>query len=180
VHPHDPTARIINYQNLGSCTLHSAATSLHHPAPNPRRSLAISISHDIQAAPATYLQLNLHILSCTTLTRAYEAKRRFPLAALVHLAGPTPTSSQAAMASPAPGTPIAPQKVDGIVLARKIPSNPTPLSAPQEQQVRDLYYKNVRDKCADEIKGAFYSALLCPEFMARVTKCSAKPGKCKM
>ncbi|ORY14135.1 cytochrome c oxidase biogenesis protein Cmc1 like-domain-containing protein [Clohesyomyces aquaticus] len=35
---------------------------------------------------------------------------------------------------------------------QKLPSNPTPLSAPQEQQVRDLYYKNVRDKCAEEIK----------------------------
>ena len=37
----------------------------------------------------------------------------------------------------------------------KLPSNPTPLSAPQEQQVRDLYYKNVRAKCADEIKGTW-------------------------
>ncbi|KAF2006650.1 hypothetical protein P154DRAFT_395595, partial [Amniculicola lignicola CBS 123094] len=34
----------------------------------------------------------------------------------------------------------------------RIPSNPTPLSAPQEQQVRDLYYKNVRAKCAKEIE----------------------------
>ncbi|KAF2268378.1 hypothetical protein CC78DRAFT_455526 [Lojkania enalia] len=34
----------------------------------------------------------------------------------------------------------------------KLPSNPTPLSAPQEQQVRDLYYKNVREKCAEEVK----------------------------
>ena len=33
------------------------------------------------------------------------------------------------------------------------PANPTPLSAPQEQQVRDLYYKNVRAKCATEIEG---------------------------
>ncbi|PVH92251.1 hypothetical protein DM02DRAFT_605576 [Periconia macrospinosa] len=33
----------------------------------------------------------------------------------------------------------------------RLPSNPTPLSAPQEQQVRDLYYANVRSKCADEI-----------------------------
>ncbi|KAJ4358082.1 uncharacterized protein N0V89_002661 [Didymosphaeria variabile] len=33
----------------------------------------------------------------------------------------------------------------------RLPSNPTPLSAPQEQQVRDLYYKNVRAKCAAEI-----------------------------
>ncbi|KAJ4987560.1 hypothetical protein SVAN01_06873, partial [Stagonosporopsis vannaccii] len=33
------------------------------------------------------------------------------------------------------------------------PANPTPLSAPQEQQVRDLYYKNVRAKCAEEIEG---------------------------
>ncbi|KAF2732694.1 hypothetical protein EJ04DRAFT_393590, partial [Polyplosphaeria fusca] len=30
--------------------------------------------------------------------------------------------------------------------------NPAPLSAPQEQQVRDLYYANARAKCDDEIK----------------------------
>jgi COX assembly protein 1 len=39
-----------------------------------------------------------------------------------------------------------------IVGSNKLPSNPTPLSAPQEQQVRDLYYKNVRAKCAEEIE----------------------------
>lgn len=42
-----------------------------------------------------------------------------------------------------------------IVGSNKSPSNPTPLSAPQEQQVRDLYYKNVRAKCAAEIESAF-------------------------
>ena len=31
--------------------------------------------------------------------------------------------------------------------------NPLPLSASQEAQVRELYYKNVRDKCGDEIRG---------------------------
>ncbi|KAF2277830.1 uncharacterized protein EI97DRAFT_346495, partial [Westerdykella ornata] len=31
-------------------------------------------------------------------------------------------------------------------------TNPTPLSAAQEQQVREIYYKNVRAKCAEEIK----------------------------
>ncbi|KAF1914458.1 hypothetical protein BDU57DRAFT_500838 [Ampelomyces quisqualis] len=39
-----------------------------------------------------------------------------------------------------------------IVGSNTVPSNPTPLSAPQEQQVRDLYYKNVRAKCAAEIE----------------------------
>ncbi|KAK1908027.1 hypothetical protein P3342_013347 [Pyrenophora teres f. teres] len=39
-----------------------------------------------------------------------------------------------------------------IIGTNKLPSNPTPLSAPQEQQVRDLYYKNVRAKCAQEIE----------------------------
>lgn len=34
----------------------------------------------------------------------------------------------------------------------KLPSNPTPLSAPQEQQVREIYYRNVRAKCAKEIE----------------------------
>ncbi|KAF2030571.1 hypothetical protein EK21DRAFT_65378 [Setomelanomma holmii] len=39
-----------------------------------------------------------------------------------------------------------------IVGSNKHPTNPTPLSAPQEQQVKDLYYKNVRAKCAAEIE----------------------------
>lgn len=34
-----------------------------------------------------------------------------------------------------------------------VPRNPVPLSAGQEQQVRDLYHKRVRQKCADEVKG---------------------------
>lgn len=37
---------------------------------------------------------------------------------------------------------------------RSLPSrNPLPLSAAQEGQVRDLYYKRVRAHCADEIRG---------------------------
>jgi hypothetical protein len=39
-----------------------------------------------------------------------------------------------------------------IVGSNSNPTNPTPLSAPQEQQVKDLYYKNVRAKCAEEIE----------------------------
>jgi len=31
--------------------------------------------------------------------------------------------------------------------------NPLPLSSGQETQVRELYYKNVRSKCANEIRG---------------------------
>ena len=31
--------------------------------------------------------------------------------------------------------------------------NPLPLSASQESQVRELYYKRVRQKCADEVRG---------------------------
>lgn len=31
--------------------------------------------------------------------------------------------------------------------------NPLPLSASQEAQVRELYYKRVRTICADEIRG---------------------------
>jgi hypothetical protein len=42
-----------------------------------------------------------------------------------------------------------------IIGTNPLPSNPTPLSAPQEQQVRDLYYKNVRAKCAEEIESMF-------------------------
>ncbi|RAR06232.1 hypothetical protein DDE83_007037 [Stemphylium lycopersici] len=39
-----------------------------------------------------------------------------------------------------------------ITASNASPSNPTPLSAPQEQQVRDLYYASVRSKCAAEIE----------------------------
>jgi hypothetical protein len=46
-----------------------------------------------------------------------------------------------------------------LVGSNKSPSNPTPLSAPQEQQVRDLYYKNVRAKCAEEIESALEKPL---------------------
>ncbi|KAJ4292820.1 hypothetical protein N0V90_009483 [Kalmusia sp. IMI 367209] len=52
-----------------------------------------------------------------------------------------------AMATPTGPTSISPP----TEAPYKLPSNPTPLSAPQEQQVRDLYYKNVRAKCAAEI-----------------------------
>jgi COX assembly protein 1 len=41
--------------------------------------------------------------------------------------------------------------------ANGAPLNPTrkplPLSASQESQVRELYYKRVRNKCADEVRG---------------------------
>ncbi|KAL9092569.1 MAG: hypothetical protein Q9165_004373 [Trypethelium subeluteriae] len=33
-----------------------------------------------------------------------------------------------------------------------VPHNPAPLSSAQEQQVRELYHKRVRTKCADEIR----------------------------
>lgn len=47
-----------------------------------------------------------------------------------------------------------PGNADNYIIGKNTrPANPTPLSAPQEQQVRDLYYKNVRAKCAAEIEG---------------------------
>ena len=52
-----------------------------------------------------------------------------------------------------------------IVGSNTLPSNPTPLSAPQEQQVRDLYYKNVRAKCAPEIEGSHGSPSPPPQFI---------------
>lgn len=33
---------------------------------------------------------------------------------------------------------------------------PIPLSASQESQVRELYYKRVRNKCADEVRGMLW------------------------
>lgn len=51
--------------------------------------------------------------------------------------------------------------------------NPLPLSAPQEQEVKLLYYKRVRAHCAPEIKGMeFVFAFVLPlqplqAFMAR-------------
>ena len=35
--------------------------------------------------------------------------------------------------------------------------NPLPLSASQESQVRELYFKRVRTKCANEVRGTFLS-----------------------
>jgi COX assembly protein 1 len=59
------------------------------------------------------------------------------------------------MATPPPGSkPNTPPADNYIVGTNTLPSNPTPLSAPQEQQVRDIYYKSVRAKCATEIEGA--------------------------
>jgi hypothetical protein len=50
----------------------------------------------------------------------------------------------------------APGTADNYIIGNNTrPANPTPLSAPQEQQVRDLYYKNVRAKCAVEIEGTW-------------------------
>ncbi|KAF2661980.1 hypothetical protein K491DRAFT_586244 [Lophiostoma macrostomum CBS 122681] len=62
-------------------------------------------------------------------------------------------------------TPLPPTGIPG----QKLPSNPTPLSAPQEQQVRDLYYKNVRDKCAVEIEA--FAACALGRTLTMVWKC---------
>jgi hypothetical protein len=50
-----------------------------------------------------------------------------------------------------------PPERDTGVPGLKIPLNPTPLSAPQEQQVREIYYKNVRAKCDEQIRGGYMS-----------------------
>ncbi|KAF2753121.1 hypothetical protein EJ05DRAFT_515119 [Pseudovirgaria hyperparasitica] len=52
------------------------------------------------------------------------------------------TTSTSSTTSPSQPTPQPPPK----------PTRPLPLSAAQEQQVRDTYYRNVRAKCADEIR----------------------------
>jgi COX assembly mitochondrial protein 1 len=56
--------------------------------------------------------------------------------------------------------PVAPPT--GPMSDRKgLPSrNPIPLSAAQEAQVRETYYKRVRTICADEIKGESSSGAL--------------------
>ena len=65
------------------------------------------------------------------------------------LLAPTMNTPGASM-PPAAG----PGNADNYIIGKNTrPANPTPLSAPQEQQVRDLYYKNVRAKCAVEIEG---------------------------
>ena len=43
--------------------------------------------------------------------------------------------------------------------------NPLPLSAAQEAQVRELYYKRVRTYCADEIRGKYQLSMF-PRFTA--------------
>ena len=75
-------------------------------------------------------------------------------AGLYYLAVP-PATRPAATATMATATSPAPQSnsIPPTAAAAPVPRNPVPLSAGQEQQVRDLYYKRVRTKCADEIRG---------------------------
>ncbi|KAI9703473.1 MAG: hypothetical protein M1820_005777 [Bogoriella megaspora] len=47
---------------------------------------------------------------------------------------------------------VAPETSTPPSSAPQIPLHPIPLSSAQEQQVRELYYKRVRSKCADEIR----------------------------
>lgn len=49
----------------------------------------------------------------------------------------------------APSEPRKPAADPGAIASQR----PLPLSASQEQQVRDIYYKRVRNKCADEVRG---------------------------
>lgn len=37
---------------------------------------------------------------------------------------------------------------------------PLPLSATQEGQVREIYYKRVRTKCADEVRGKMFPSAI--------------------
>lgn len=53
------------------------------------------------------------------------------------------------MAPPTPGEATIPTTQGSLNPSR----NPLPLSASQEGQVRELYYKRVRQKCADEVRG---------------------------
>jgi hypothetical protein len=49
--------------------------------------------------------------------------------------------------------------------------NPLPLSAAQEAQVKDIYYKRVRGHCAQEIKGwlhPYYSRLLFEDYFKSI------------
>ena len=62
---------------------------------------------------------------------------------------PAPAATMATATSPAPQS----DSIPPTAAAAPVPRNPVPLSAGQEQQVRDLYYKRVRTKCADEIRG---------------------------
>ncbi|KAF2751596.1 hypothetical protein M011DRAFT_474045 [Sporormia fimetaria CBS 119925] len=56
-----------------------------------------------------------------------------------------------AMPPPTP-EPLPRDDRDTGVKGLKVPLNPTPLSAPQEQQVREIYYSNVRSYCVEELK----------------------------
>jgi hypothetical protein len=126
---------------------------MHAPYPNPPNpcSKAISISNHHHRRSA-----NLPIDPLQPYT--------IPPTSLAHI--PNRSSNILTIAIP-PG--VIPQQAITRALARErrndmtdrtiigtnpLPSNPTPLSAPQEQQVRDLYYKNVRAKCATEIESA--------------------------
>ncbi|OMP82582.1 hypothetical protein BK809_0006892 [Diplodia seriata] len=66
------------------------------------------------------------------------------------MATTTPSSTSAAQAAAATTTTTT---FDATTVPRDpVPRNPVPLSAGQEQQVRDLYHKRVRQRCADEVK----------------------------
>nr|POE94796.1 hypothetical protein CFP56_78420 [Quercus suber] len=78
----------------------------------------------------------------------------------------------AAAAMPAPNqSPLLNSPVDSASPPPVLTSrNPLPLTSNQESQVRELYYKRVRNKCADEVRAIFHILLTpMPDFAACCT-----------
>jgi hypothetical protein len=69
---------------------------------------------------------------------------------------PPPLPDPNSPSPPKPTNPDEEPRVNPNLQPQKVPINPTPLSATQEQQVRDIYYKRVRTTCQKEIEGVFY------------------------
>lgn len=144
-------------QSLGSHASDISLGSADTPAPEylqPCHDCSESINLEPQprtteASSAALRARIRHIFA--PLHLASRPFRPAPLSSLHGDADHTP----AAMATPPPSSnPSEPPADDYIIGTNTLPSNPTPLSAPQEQQVRDLYYRNVRAKCAEEIESA--------------------------
>lgn len=123
---------------------------LHIPATSKSRTTTEALRSTTVPSPRT----NTHTRSSHSVSTPDNPLRQpAPHAPNPREAPQSPTMSGTPGASMPPAA--SPGTADSYIIGKNTrPANPTPLSAPQEQQVRDLYYRNVRAKCAPEIEGA--------------------------
>ena len=95
------------------------------------------LTHHAHCTPPLAIQIPGSLRTRTVAHPRYLEKQQFSSKRVLQASNPTPQKKM----------------TDRMIIGtNKSPTNPTPLSAPQEQQVKDLYYKNVRAKCAKEIE----------------------------